>query len=140
MSLWLAALINIFGSWQFYAYIYQGHMIPAPNPNLSQIMEFGEDGICRLYYKRSDESGFCERKSTYFIQEDELIQKVVWVNPENQSSCAQDTDMQLGHMTSNRVRVVDDVFQLDLPLGDDTIIFLWKRIPDFQSSQGNQKN
>jgi hypothetical protein len=121
--------MNILGSWQFYAYVYDGHEIPAPNPALSQIMEFGSDGVCRLYYKREDEEGFCERKAHYYIENDEIIQEITWVNPDNQSSCGQDPDMQLGRVTSNKARVVDDIFQLDIPLSDETITYLWKRIP-----------
>ncbi|MGZ3744294.1 MAG: hypothetical protein ACXWRE_16720 [Pseudobdellovibrionaceae bacterium] len=129
MSLWLAALINIFGSWQFYAYVYEGREIPAPNPFLSQIMEFTPDGICRLYYKREDENGFCERKATYHFANGELLQKVVWVNPENQSSCGQDPDMQMGRVTTNKARIVKGIFQLDIPLSEETITYLWKRLP-----------
>ncbi len=130
MSLWLATLINIFGSWQFYAYIYQGHEVPAPNPSLTQILEFGTDGVCRLYYKRDDESGFCERKSSYKFENNVLVQQILWVNPDNQSSCAQDPDMQIGRITTNNARIVGDVFYLDLPMNEDTITYLWKRIPD----------
>lgn len=128
MSLWLAALLNVFGSWQFYAYIYQGQQVPAPNPSLTQIMEFSPDGICRLYYKRDDENGFCERKATYRFGKNKLVQEIVWVNPKNQSSCGQDPDMQIGRVTTNKAWVVGDIFYLDIPLSDETITYLWKRV------------
>jgi hypothetical protein len=120
----------MFGSWQFYAYVYQGHEVPAPNPNLTQIMEFNPDGVGRLYYKRDDESGFCERKANYRFENDELVQQVTWVNPDNQSSCGQDPDMQMGRVTTNKARFVGDIFYLDLPMSSETITYLWRRLPE----------
>ncbi|MCX7977942.1 MAG: hypothetical protein N2578_02960 [Bdellovibrionaceae bacterium] len=121
---------DIVGSWLFVKYKYRGVVIPAPNPNLRQIMTFTDSGTSTLFYKRLDEDGFCERRAvfTYSPASKLLFQQVVWVNPDNHSSCAMDPDMQLGKKTENKAWVESGSFYLELPLSDETITFIWSPI------------
>jgi hypothetical protein len=56
------------------------------------------------------------------------VDKVVWVNPKNHFTCSRDPDMQLGRVTRTPFRFVGGDLQLALPLGDDTLIYVWKRV------------
>lgn len=121
---------EVIGSWKFTRYIYQGNELPAPNPQLTQVLTFDETGTSRLYYSRADEAGFCERLAVYSYMptSQTLLQQVVWVNPNNQRGCSMDPDMILGRKTSNRAWVAGDSFYLDMPLSDETITFIWDKI------------
>lgn len=119
--------VTLCGTWQFYAYIYQGQQIAAPNASLYEVLEFQSNQVVRLYYKHDDEDGFCERKAHYQFDNETFQQKIFWVNPGNQSSCSQDPDMQDQRETVNKAVLKDNVFYLDMPLGDGTITYLWKQ-------------
>ena len=123
---------DIIGSWKFTRYIYQDNELPAPNPQLTQILSFDETGTSRLYYSRADEEGFCERLAVYsYIPTTKtLLQQVVWVNPKNQRGCSMDPDMILGRKTSNPAWVVGQSFYLVMPLSDETITFIWDKLPN----------
>jgi hypothetical protein len=50
------------------------------------------------------------------------------VNPENAPFCPSDVDMTLGHVSNSKVDISQDEMRMVLDLGDDTIIYIWKRI------------
>ncbi|MFZ3231451.1 MAG: hypothetical protein WA160_14685 [Pseudobdellovibrio sp.] len=118
---------SIIGVWVFVAIIYRGELLPKPNPNLNIIFEFSQDQTNKIYYKRNDEAGFCERKATYNYQNNTLVQKNTWVNPDNQPSCAQDADMQLGYESSVKAVVNEEQLYLDLLLGDEVLTYVWQK-------------
>lgn len=118
----------LLGSWIFFKMNYRGQELNPPNPALRLILEFVTDDLNRIYYKRDDEAGFCERKANYSFNEKILFQKVVWVNPDNQMSCGQDPDMQLGKVTANNAYIKDGLFYLEMPLSDEIITYIWKKL------------
>lgn len=118
----------LLGSWIFFKLLYRGEELAPPNPALKLIIEFISDDLNRVYYKRDDENGFCERTANYSFNDKILFQKVIWVNPENQMSCGQDPDMQLGKVTANNAYIKDGVFYLEMPLSEETITYMWKKV------------
>lgn len=124
---------RLFGRWQFDSLRYQGQEMPRPNPDLILIFEFREDGTDRLSWTRRDETGFCDRTAVYSAADGVLQELVVWVHPGNRGDCAQDPDMQLGRQASVPYRVENGRLELDLPLSDETLTYLWVPVPADQA-------
>lgn len=116
---------SLFGVWQFTGLRYQGQEIPPPNPDLVIIYQFDDDGHSRLYWTRKDQSGFCERRGLFVATQTQFLDYISWVNPKNRGDCGQDPDMQLGRSVLNTYRVKDGRFELDLPLSDDVLTYIW---------------
>ncbi|MBC7466644.1 MAG: lipocalin family protein [Bdellovibrio sp.] len=115
------------GAWVFVAVIYHGELMPKPNPNLNITFEFNADQTNRLYYDRTGDVGFCERKATYSYADNVLTQKNTWINPENQPSCDTDPDMKLNSESVTKAVVNEQQMYLDLPLGDETLTYIWQK-------------
>lgn len=114
------------GVWRFTSYLYQDHIIPAPNPNLNMTFEFKNDGTNILYYKREDEVGFCERIASYAISEDGVLyQRVTHLNPNNAPMCASDVDMQMDKESYSHVYILDNQLYLEVLLADEALYFIW---------------
>ena len=120
-----AGSLSIVGEWQFTALRYQGKEMPPLNPALFIIYQFDDQGHSRLYWTRKDESGFCERRGLYVASQIQFLDYVIWVNPHNRGDCGKDPDMQIGKSGLNTYRVKDGRFELDLPLGDDILTYIW---------------
>lgn len=118
---------QLIGKWKFTSMFYRGQELPPPNPDLNLYFEFYEGGMNRLFWNRTNESGFCEREAHYEIDGSFLKQLVVWVNPENDFSCSKDTDMQMGTRSLNSFRVSPEKFELDLTLADETLVYIFTR-------------
>lgn len=120
------------GKWEFFRMIYHGQEMEPINPKLHLYFDFTDSHVSRLYYFRDDESGFCERLALYeFITEQSTIyQKISWVNPNNQGSCSQDPDMIFGRESWAPVSLRDGNLAIEMPLSDDSLIMLWRPIPE----------
>ncbi len=116
------------GNWRYDGFFYQGHRYPNPNPDLKLTFTFNADNTARLYWKRDNENGFCERKGTWSLQGDVLIQTTTWLNPANDSSCGQDSDMQMGRMTQNQVTLTKDQLSLHMDLNGQEFLYILIRI------------
>lgn len=116
------------GHWQLTSLFYQGQERPPLNPNLVLQFEFHKDGTNRLFWSRKNETGFCERKAYYAWNQESLLQKVFWTNPENALSCGADPDMQLGRTSVTQAKIENSRLHLYLALGDEPLIYIWKRI------------
>lgn len=120
---------NILGSWSYAGFIYEEQRYPKPNPNLFLTFTFKESGLVQLYWKRANEEYFCDRTAEWrVIERDYLYQHVMWVNPENHSSCSQDKDMQLGRKTKNQVMFVGEEMHLVLELNGKPFYYVLKRL------------
>lgn len=132
---------SLLGGWSFFGFYYQGEKLDPINPALRIEFQFSEDKRSVLRYWRVDEEGFCERHALYDLQasplpgkpEDTstLYQRVVWVHPGNRPDCSQDPDMLFGQESWSPVKITEgdqgEEFQLELPLGEETITFRFKR-------------
>jgi hypothetical protein len=118
----------LIGDWQYDGFFYRDHRYPNPNPDLTVLFSFNSDHTHRLYWKRADETKFCERRGTWSIRGELLEQEVTWLNPDNDSSCAQDPDMQPHQTTQTRFKVDDHELGFYLNLDDQTFIYILKRI------------
>lgn len=122
----------LLGRWEFQRMIYRGQQMEPINPRLHIVYEFQEIGLNRLIYWRDDENGFCERRAIWFYHSSPglLQQTVVWVNPSNRPDCARDADMQLGRESWTPVSANENLMSTVLPLGDETLTYLWRRLDD----------
>lgn len=122
--------VSIVGNWQYDGFFYEGNRYPNPNPKLVLTFTFNADGSERLYWARSGEKGFCERKGTYLITGDTLEQNATWINPDNDASCAQDPDMQMGQKTKNQFSLGPDGKELNIHMDIDgkPFIYILKQI------------
>ena len=118
---------SLVGEWKFTSVFYRGQELPAPNPDLNLRYTFNADGTSRMYWDRANRAGFCERQGRYLIHDEILTDEVTWINPQNDSSCHQDPDMQVGTRSSVPFRFDHDRLVLDLPLGDESIGYIWTR-------------
>lgn len=90
---------SIVGTWRYDGFFYEDHRYPLPNPNLELTFTFDSENHARLFWKRLNEPGFCERIAEYEVSGQIITQKIAWVNPDNLPECAADVDMQLGKET-----------------------------------------
>jgi hypothetical protein len=120
----------IVGTWQFYKMIYKGQLQDPLNPNLIMTFDFQEDGVNTLAFHRTDEEGFCERSALWIFNSDknELYQRITWLNPQSRSDCSADPDFQLGHESFSPLRVTETQLFLTVPVSDEQLILVWKRI------------
>lgn len=119
---------SLIGIWMYASLIYQGHPISRPDPSLQMYYTFESESINEIFYYRSGEKGFCKRKAKYTILKDEILQTVISVDENNADFCAQDTDMQIGNVSSAKFEIENNSLMLHLPLGDETIIYVWKKL------------
>lgn len=119
----------LLGTWKFTELIYEGHTVPAPNPNLDLRFTFQLDRTSILRWFRTDEAGFCERKALFEVHDDQwLYQKVTWLHPDNDSSCSSDVDMRLGRETFTQYAIEDDKLLLYFDLDGKPLIYVLSRI------------
>lgn len=115
------------GVWLFSGFIYQGQHFPRPNPDLIMTLEFLDQEHNRLHWHRTDQKESCTREALYQIEDDRLKQTIVYLDPDNASSCSQDPDMQLGAMSETRMHIDKDEMHLFLSLGNEELETIWKR-------------
>jgi hypothetical protein len=123
----------LLGAWVFTTVIYRGQEIPRPNPNLVMTFNFQTDGRNFLHYHRIGEQGECNRTARYEFSDNQLIQEVLSVDPNNASSCSSDPDMQQGQISATPITLEDGRMKMLLNLGNETITYIWKpcqRNPD----------
>lgn len=116
----------LLGIWFFTNIIYQGQTLPRPNPDLIMTINFSETENT-IRYHRNNETGFCERKATYEFKDGNLNQTVTWVNPENMPACAEDTDMQMGQVTTSKLEASPEQLLLHMSMGGESLVYIWKR-------------
>ncbi len=117
----------IVGSWIYDGFSFEGHRYPNPNPDLVLKFQFTPDQKARLNWHRLNESGFCEREAEYRVQDQILHQVVTWVNPENNSDCGRDPDMQLGRETQTRFAIEGCELHFYFDLNGREFIYILKR-------------
>lgn len=123
-SVW-AQSVSIIGTWKFTQYRYEGQVLPAPNPDLDLRFTFDKEGLSRLKWLRKNEPGICERIATYKIESPNLVrQKTVWVNPQNDISCASDQEMKIGNETVTPFRLQNNNLELELGLGGNPFTYI----------------
>ncbi|MFN7263065.1 MAG: hypothetical protein ACK5UJ_04600 [Pseudobdellovibrionaceae bacterium] len=120
---------RIIGSWKYIGFSYEGHRYNPPNPQLLVLFTFTNNHNLRLYWEYQGEPGnFCESRSHYLVKDSFLRKETYWLNPDNHFSCAQDPDMQLGKLTTNRIFFQpDDELHLLMPLSGKDFFYVLKR-------------
>lgn len=119
---------QLVGNWLFYKVIYQGAERPPFNPDLIITFDFHPDGTDRLFWTRRGEHFYCERFGTYDYDGQWLTDEITWVNPKNGPGCNSDPDMQQGRRTSTRLELKQGELFLYFPVGDDLLIYVWKKL------------
>lgn len=121
----IACANELLGTWQFTEYNYEGHTVPAPNPNLILRFTFDAEDISTLKWFRTDEAGLCERKAKYALPSDhQLVQTIIWVDPRNNSACATDSDMQMGRKSVTPYHVEDHKLYLEMELNGKPFYYI----------------
>jgi hypothetical protein len=119
---------SIVGKWTYYKKIYQGKEMPEqPGATLRLQFEFHADGTDSLSWHHEGEHDHCYRRGEYKVEGDMLIDKVVWVDPENSPQCASDPDMQDGKSSRTPIHFENGDLFTKIPLGEEEIFFVWKK-------------
>ena len=118
---------SLIGLWLFTSVIYQNQIIPRPNPALKLRFAFMSETQNEVFYFRTGERGYCRRYANYRVEDSYLIQEVTDVDPENDSSCGSDTDMQKGNISKTFFEIKNDQLYLHLPLGNEGIQYIFSR-------------
>lgn len=117
------------GHWFYVMKIYRGHEMPEPpEASLRLHYEFRADGSSRLYWWHEGEADLCEREGRYRIEDGFIVEQALKVNPRNHPSCSRDPDMQEGRITRTRYELINGRLHLHLPLADEFLIYVWKKI------------
>lgn len=126
-----AAHPPLHGHWFFYKKIYRGRELPEPpEATLRLHYEFSSSGRSRLYWWHEGEGDHCLREGEYRVEGNELLEQVVWVDPDNTFGCASDPDMQLGRRTRTPFRLAGPDFALRFHLGDEPLEMVFKRLDE----------
>lgn len=120
----------LLGKWKFIGFIYQNVLHPPITPNLLLTFQFEEDGTSTLYWERTGEPGFCERKGKYSLEHNQLIDEVTWLNPKNAPDCGQDPDMRIGKKSINAYSQQDGHFHLEIGLAGEPLTYVFERLPE----------
>lgn len=119
---------SLIGIWMYASLIYQGQPIPRPNEALKMYFTFENNYTNEIFYYRENERGFCRRKANYKLENGMLHQTITSVDENNADFCSQDSDMQMGASSTVKYEVIDGKFHLYLPLGEETLIYVWEKI------------
>ena len=119
--------LSLVGGWEFAEIEIDGHRRPALDPDFKMIYEFKESGDSRLQWRNDRLKGFCEREGKYLLQDNYLVDEVVWLNPKNTLSCANDPDMQLNLRSVTPIELSEQKLKLHLMLGDKPVIYHWEK-------------
>lgn len=117
----------LIGTWLFTAILYREQLLPKPNPHLQIQWHFEDERLNTLTYWRDNERGTCQRRALYRTSQNSLWQQVVWVNPANHSSCASDTDMQIGNISESEIITATEFFLIRLSAGEEPLYFKFER-------------
>ncbi len=123
---------NVEGHWFFYKKVFRGIVMPEPpEATLRLHYSFTADGQSRLWWWHEGENDLCERKGEFRIEGNRIVDKITWVNPKNHRDCRADPDMQAGRTSSTEFSLSQEGdLQIHLSLGDDPLIYVWKKIPN----------
>lgn len=116
----------LLGRWQYLRYRYRGAEIPRADPALILTIDFKKSSNT-LAWRRTGDGGSCERRAAYETAGGSLIQKVVWVSPNNAAGCGADPDMRIGSESRTPYRLRNGTLETDFPLGEETVTYLWER-------------
>jgi len=127
-----AAEPSLEGHWFFYKKIYQKQEMPEPpGATLRMHFEFSAAGESSLYWWHEGEKDMCRRKGKYYVEADQIIDEVTWVDPENSRHCGQDQDMQMGRRTRTPFYFYGPDLAIRFHLGDETLDLVWKKIEGY---------
>ena len=118
---------DIVGEWRFVGMIYEGQHMPPRDARLDLRYSFGADGKSHMIWTYDNDATFCDRRGEYKIEGSKLLDHTLWINPKNRSDCGSDSDMQLDKTTRAPFRLVDAMFELDIPFGSGWITYEWAR-------------
>lgn len=119
---------DLIGQWQAIGYFYQGTFIEPTEARLLLTFEFLANGTDTLYWKNKDEKSFCERKGKWLVQDETLVDEVVWTHPENGMDCGGDPDMQIGKINISHFWVEKGQLFVEIPLADEFLIYVWNPV------------
>ncbi len=119
---------SLIGIWIYASLIYNGVPVPRPNPDLTMYLVFQNFSENELYYYDRTAGTNCRRTAAYKVDKEVLYQKIIQVDPSNTDSCASDTDMQMSRESFTDVKVDGNNLYMQIPLGDESITYVWKRI------------
>lgn len=118
---------HLIGIWLYTSLIYQGAPVPRPDENLQMYFIFTGENENQLFYYRKDREGECRRTASYYYDQNKIYQKITSVDPSNAAECESDPDMQLGRESISELEVNESCMYLTLPLGDETLTYVWQR-------------
>lgn len=130
---------NLLGEWRLTKMEYQGQIQDPHDPSLELVWTFFQNGSERLFWRHTDQNGFCEAFGNYknTIQNSTNLEtvgiisvKTFAVNPSNDGSCAKDPDMQTGSSATTQYKLKDNSLYIRLGLGDDEIYYIFSKIKD----------
>lgn len=116
---------DLIGQWQAIGYFYQGTFIEPTEARLLLTFEFLSNGTDILFWKNKDEKSFCERKGTWLVRDQTLIDEVVWTHPENGMDCSGDPDMQIGKINISYFWVENGQLFVEIPLANEVLVYVW---------------
>ena len=117
----------LLGEWKYEELIYQGQRIQRPDPNLNLTWTFYPNGTERLYWDRGGKD-FCERFARFKFEAGILSESTFAISPDNATECQKDPDMQVGRQTQSKLDVTNTELLLHVPLGDEEIIYVLKKV------------
>ena len=119
---------QIIGQWLYIGYTYQDEFHSPIDDSLELIFSFESNGSDDLIWRYKDSMGKCHRRGEYIIENSILIDKIVWVDPDNMNACGSDPDMQIGRITMTPVEIVGDRLLMKLELSGEPFVYTLQRL------------
>jgi hypothetical protein len=119
---------SVMGRWRHVGLIYDGTRMPPRDARLDLRYELYESQISRLAWTYDNWRTLCERFAYFEINSNQIVDEVIWVNPENRDECSLDPDMQLGKKSITPFLFEGENLLLEIPFGADSIYYEWERV------------
>ncbi len=125
------AATPIDGHWFYYKKVYRGQEMPeGPDATLRMHYEFDANGDSHLYWWHEGQDDHCRRRGRFSLEDNQIVDEVVWLDPNNTPFCSQDPDMRLGRKTRTPYYFYGNDLALGFNLGDEKLDLIWKRIEE----------
>jgi len=128
-----AKSLNLLGSWQYVAFLYQDQIHPLPDSNLVLIFSFSSNGSESISWTRKGSPGFCQATAVYQVDGDNLDSKIISTNPQNNDDCSNDPDMQVGKESVTPAEIRNGQLFLNIGLSGEDFYYIFNPINQSQN-------
>jgi hypothetical protein len=119
---------SLLGRWLFTSYIYRGHEYQKRLPKLELYYQFSSSGISSMSWRHSENQEYCSRLATFSNTATVITEEIFWLDPKNDPSCSQDSDMQMGKNTRVAYAFDDGRLIINVGLSGEPLYYVYSKV------------